>query len=390
MQIQLEAIMITTGIDRLIQKGPGSAKRRIGLVTNPSGITSKGLPSWKALMDSGFCIGAFFGPEHGFRGDAQDAVHIEDGEFMGIPSYSLYGSRLAPEEHMLEALDVIIYDIQDVGCRYYTYLYTLANVAKVCEKTGMPLLVLDRPDPIGGVEVEGGPIADSAKSFVGGYRLCNRYGMTVGEFARYLKGEFFPGLELEVEELTGWSRASYFDALSLPWVTPSPNIPTLTTALVYPGTCFFEGTNVSEGRGTTRPFESIGAPWIDSEKLREALAAQSLPGVTFAGAVFTPTSSKFKAESCGGVSMSVLDRAAFRPLKTGVAILKTIHDLYPDRFEWKRNWEHDGFYFVDRLAGGSTLRTLIDSGTSLDSIMMGLSAGQDDFIKKRADYLIYR
>jgi len=382
--------MIATGIDRFIAKGPDSAKKHIGLVTNPSGITAKGVPSWKALLDSGFSIGAFFGPEHGFRGDAQDAIHIEDGEFLGIPSYSLYGNRLAPEERMFVGLDAVAYDIQDVGCRYYTYLYTLANVAKVCEKTGMPLLVLDRPDPVGGAAVEGGPIADSAKSFVGGYRLCNRYGMTVGEFARYLKGEFFPGLELEVEELRGWSRESYFDSLGLPWVTPSPNIPTLNTALVYSGTCFFEGTNVSEGRGTTRPFETVGAPWIDGEKLRENLADLGLPGLIFASAIFTPTTSKYSGESCNGVSMTVLDRKEFRPLRSGVAILKTIHDLYPGSFEWKRDWDRDGFHFIDRLAGGPLLRTLIDSGEKLDSIMEQLEAGKADFIKRRENYLIYR
>lgn len=383
---------IETGIDRLIREEAGAKAKgrgRIALATNPSAVTGRGVPTWKALMNSGFSLAAFFGPEHGFRGDAQDAVEIADGSFRGIPSYSLYGARLSPEDRMLEGIDLVIYDIQDVGCRYYTYLYTLANIAKACERLGVPLLVLDRPDPIGGAEVEGGPIADSASSFVGGYRLPPRYGMTVGEFARYLQGEFFPKLRLEVERIGGWDRADLFDKAGLPWVSPSPNIPSLATALVYPGTCLFEGTNVSEGRGTTRPFETVGAPWIDGEELREELAALALPGLVFAPAAFTPNASKHSGEFCGGVTITVTEPEQFKPLLTGLAILKTIHDKYREKFEWKATWEDSQVFFVDRLAGGKDLRHSLDEGRPLEGIYAEISRGREEFLARRKPYLLY-
>ena len=383
---------IETGIDRLIREKSGAKAKgrgRIALATNPSAVTGRGVPTWKALMDSGFSLAAFFGPEHGFRGDAQDAVEIADGSFRGIPSYSLYGARLEPEERMLKDIDLVVYDIQDVGCRYYTYLYTLANIARVCERLGLPLLVLDRPDPIGGAEVEGGPIADSAAGFVGGYRLPPRYGMTVGEFARYLQGEFFPGLRLEVEGLGGWDRRDLFDRAGLPWVSPSPNIPSLATALVYPGTCLFEGTNVSEGRGSTRPFETVGAPWIDGEELREELASLALPGLVFAPAAFTPNASKHSGAFCGGVSITVTEPEKFKPLLTGLALLKTIHDKYRESFEWKATWEDSQVFFVDRLAGGKELRLWIGEGLPLEEIYARLSRGREDFLARRRLYLLY-
>lgn len=383
---------IETGVDRLIREEAGAkaeGRGRIALATNPSAVTGRGVPTWKALMDSGFSLAAFFGPEHGFRGDAQDAVEIADGSFRGIPSYSLYGARLEPEERMLKGIDLVVYDIQDVGCRYYTYLYTLANIARVCERAGLPLLVLDRPDPIGGVEVEGGPIADSAASFVGGYRLPPRYGMTVGEFARYLQGEFFPRLRLEVERLGGWDRRDFFDRAGLPWVSPSPNIPSLATALVYPGTCLFEGTNVSEGRGSTRPFETVGAPWIDGEELREDLASLALPGLVFAPAAFTPNASKHSGAFCGGVSITVTEPEKFKPLLTGLALLKTVHDKYPESFGWKATWEDSQVFFVDRLAGGPELRAWIDGGLPLEEIYARLSRGREDFLARRRLYLLY-
>jgi uncharacterized protein YbbC (DUF1343 family) len=380
--------MVTTGLDRLLGEGLHRSER-IGLATNPSAVTRGGAPNWKALMEAGYAISAFFGPEHGFRGDAQDGVEVADGSFLGIPSYSLYGTRDTPEPRMLDGLDCVVYDIQDVGCRYYTYLYTLANIMAACEKTGTRVVVLDRPDPIGGIEVEGAPIAPEHSSFVGGYRLPHRYGMTVGEFALYLKGEYFPGTMLEVVELKGWKRSMFFEECGLPWVSPSPNIPSIATAMVYPGTCLFEGTELSEGRGTTRPFETLGAPWIDGEALRAAMAAQKLPGVTFTRAAFTPTFSKHKGVFCEGVTLHVADRAAFRPLLAGIALLKTIRDLYPKDFAWKPTWEDAKVSFNDRLAGGPALRNMIDGGQPLEAIYAALREGEDAFRATRAKYLIY-
>jgi uncharacterized protein YbbC (DUF1343 family) len=382
-----------TGIDSLLEgraRGRVAISERIALATNPSAVTRRGVPTWKALMEGGYSIAAFFGPEHGFLGDAQDAVEVGDSSFRGIPSYSLYGIRQKPEASMLEGVDLVVYDIQDLGCRYYTYLYTLANIMSSCEAAGKKVLVLDRPDPIGGLEVEGGPISKEASTFVGGYGLPHRYGMTVGEFARYLKGEFFPRLELEVVELESWRRSDYFGDTGLPWVNPSPNVPTPATALVYPGTCLFEGTNLSEGRGTTRPFETIGSPWIDGEELREAMASMDLPGALFTRASFTPISSKHAGTLCGGVTVAVTDRAAYRPLFVGLALLKRIHDAYPGCFAWKAAWEGGDRYFVDSLAGGSALRLGMDSGKSLEELYAALCEGREAFLSLRKPYLLYR
>jgi uncharacterized protein YbbC (DUF1343 family) len=380
--------MALAGID-VVLRDRRLGSDRIALATNPSAVTKSGVPSWKALLDSGCRIGAFFGPEHGFRGDAQDGVEIGDGEFLGIPSYSLFGSRLEPEPRMLDGIDIVVYDIQDVGCRYYTYLYTLANIMRVCEKTGTKVLVLDRPDPIGGVEVEGAPMGDEYACFVGAYRLPHRFGMTVGEFARYLKGEFFPHVSLEVVRVEGWKRAEHFDSTGLPWVMPSPNIPSLSCALVYPGTCLFEGTNLSEGRGTTRPFETFGAPWIDGPDFREKLAAMHIPGVVFTAAAFTPSFSKHAQKFCGGVTMCIDDSAAFKPLYAGIAVLKASRDLYPEQFEWKPTWENPEELYVDRLAGGPALRTWIDTGATLPEIYRGMTKGETEFAKLREAYLLY-
>lgn len=381
--------MMLTGIDVLLRDGMLRGAR-IGIATNPSAVTAQGRPTWQALLEAGYSIGAFFGPEHGFRGDAQDAVEIEDGEFRGIPSYSLYGKRLAPDRHMLEGLDALVFDIQDIGCRYYTYLYTLANIMGVCEETGTLLLVLDRPDPIGGVEVEGAPIPDAAASFVGARRLPQRTGMTLGELALYFRGEFFPRAAIEVARVEGWKRSTLFGETGLPWVSPSPNIPTPATALVYPGTCLFEGTNMSEGRGTTRPFETFGAPWIDGPAFRDELAALRVPGVAFVPAAFTPTFSKHAGVFCGGVTMCVTEPKVFKPLYAGIAVLKASHDLYPEQFEWKPTWEDPKLSFVDRLAGGSELRAWIDEGMSLEDIYAGMTRDLPAFLEKRARYMIYR
>jgi uncharacterized protein YbbC (DUF1343 family) len=289
---------------------------------------------------------------------------------------------------MIEDLDLMFFDIQDVGCRYYTYLYTLAYSLEVCTAAGKPLCVFDRPNPIGAVVVEGGPIPDDAASFVGGYGLPPRYGMTIGEYARYLQGEYLPTAKLDVITMRGYRREELFPATGLPWVAPSPNIPFLDTALVYPGTCLFEGTNISEGRGTTRPFETIGAPWVDGEGLREALADLQLPGVAFTSTFFTPTFSKYKNESCEGVVLHVLDQERFRPLRTALAMLCVLKDRHADHLEWRPDWEGN-FSFVDRLAGGRYLRDMVDAGADLDDLYVRACLDQQGFERIRKRYLIY-
>jgi len=361
---------------------------RLGLITNPTGVTSGGVPSWKSLLEAGYRLTALFGPEHGFRGESQDAVQLKDDTFQGIKTFSLYGEHLKPTEQMLEALDLMVFDIQDVGCRYYTYLYTLGYAMEACQKAGKKFVVLDRPNPIGSHIVEGGPIEKEHDNFVGGYGLAHRYGLTIGEYARYVRGEFYPDLELTIVALKGYRREMLYPECGLPWISPSPNLPTLGAALVYPGTCLFEGTNLSEGRGTTRPFETIGAPWLDGERYREQLTALHLPGIVFTSLFFTPEFSKHSGSSCQGVMLHVTDNDSIKPLYTAVNMLWQLKHDYPQQFEWKRDWEED-FSFVDRLAGGPYLRTMLDEGESVDDVYRRLCQGRDDFLTVREKYLLY-
>jgi uncharacterized protein YbbC (DUF1343 family) len=377
-----------TGLDAFITD-PARRGRRYGLATNPSAVTAGGVPAWKAFMEAGLGPACLFGPEHGFRGAAQDAVEVGDDTFLGIPAYSLYGKRLKPEPRMLEGLDAVVFDMQDVGCRYYTYLYTLAYVMEACAASGTAVIVLDRPNPIGGTKVEGSPIRKEEWSFVGGYGLAPRYGLTIGEFARYLEGEFFPACRLEVVMLEGWEGRPSWEATGLPFPLASPNLPSLSCAELYPGTCLVEGTWLSEGRGTSRPFEIIGAPFIDGEALREKLEGLGLPGVTFLSLFFTPTASKFKDELCQGVLASLVDRAALRSLDTGIAIVHTIKNLYPAEFKWRETWEDPSITFFDRLAGGTGLRALIDSGSPLEACLAYAHEGEREFLETRGRYLLY-
>lgn len=377
-----------SGLDVFLSD-PKRRGKRYGLATHPAAVTTGGEPSWKAFMRAGLNLACLFGPEHGFRGASQDAVSIEDEVFMGIPAYSLYGKRLMPEPWMLKNLDALIFDMQDVGCRYYTFLYTLANIMKACIDSQLPLIVLDRPNPIGGLKIEGSPIKAEYESFVGGYGLPARYGMTIGEFAEYLRGEYFPSCDLEVVKLVGWSRSMKWQETGLPWPLTSPNLPSLSCAEVYPGTCLVEGTWLSEGRGTSRPFEIIGAPFIDGESLRSELARLALPGVVFLSLYFVPTISKFKDEQCQGILVSVIDDGEYRSLDTGIAITHTIKSMYPEKFQWREDWENPKISFFDKLAGGPSLRHMIDNGASLDDCISCVHSGEEDFLLRRSAYLLY-
>ena len=379
---------VLPGIDYFLKNRLYKSKR-IGLITNQTGVTSKGIPTWKALLSKGYTLTALFGPEHGFRGEAQDAVSIEDSSFNGINTYSLYGKRLSPTEEMLKNVEVLLYDIQDIGCRYYTYLYTLAYSMEVCGKAETSLVVLDRPNPITHYQVEGNSISDEYSSFVGGYGLPNIYGLTIGEFAGYLKLYYYKDIKLDVIPMQNYRRNMPFEDTGLPWIFPSPNIPSLQTTSVYPGTCLFEGTNVSEGRGTTRPFEIIGAPWIDGEELRATLSRLSLPGVVFSSLFFTPVFSKYKNVSCGGISIHIEDRHIYKPLYTGLAILHTIRSLYPENFHWKRDWEKEDGYFVDKLTGSRDVRKMMDKNESIKRLYSELIFNTNDFLHRREAVLMY-
>jgi uncharacterized protein YbbC (DUF1343 family) len=286
-----------------------------------------------------FRIAAFFGPQHGFLGQTQDnMVEWQSYEHrrLGIPIYSLYGKHREPTAKMLEDVDVLLADLQDIGTRYYTFIWTLYLCMRACEEHDVAIIVLDRPNPINGLTTEG-PVLDlNYKSFVGMHPIPVRHGRTIGELATQFRDEAFPKCRLSILPMKNWARAMWFDQTGLPWVMPSPNMPTLDTATVYPGMCLLEGTNISEGRGTTRPFEIFGAPFIDAEAFCRELNILKLPGVFFRENYFQPTFHKFAGEMCGGAQLHVIDRDIFRPFQTGIEIIRCIRKLYPDSFAWKQ------------------------------------------------------
>ena len=385
---------VRTGVDRLLEQGARLLQgRRVGLITNPTGVTRTLESTVDALQEAGVRLAALFGPEHGVRGDAQDALAVEDfvDPRTGVRVYSLYGRTLRPEPWMLEDVEVLVFDIQDVGARPYTYTYTMAYAMEAAARHGLGFVVLDRPNPINGVRVEGATLEPAFASFVGDYGLPFRHGMTVGELARYVNGIREWGADLHVVPMEGWRRAMWFDETGLPWVMPSPNMPSLETATVYPGTVLFEGTNVSEGRGTCRPFEIIGAPWLTSERLvpalRAGLEAAGVGGAQVRETYFTPTFGPYAGQRCRGFQVHVLDREAYEPVKAGIVFLKTIRDLHPEAFRWRRF--PDGTYGIDRLAGTDALRTLVDQGAPLEVLLARMSRGAEAFQRERAPYLLY-
>ncbi|MGA9287561.1 MAG: DUF1343 domain-containing protein, partial [Anaerobacillus sp.] len=333
---------------------------------------------------------ALYGPEHGVRGSAQAGDYVEyyTDEETGLPVYSLYGSTKKPTPEMLEGIDVLLFDIQDVGTRFYTYIYTMAYAMEAAAENDIEFIVLDRPNPLGGEAVEGPVLDDEYSSFVGKYEIPLRHGMTVGELASLFNEEFNIGADLTVVEMEHWKRNMYYDDTQLEWVLPSPNMPTLDTALVYPGAALIEGTNVSEGRGTTKPFELIGAPFIKSTELTDELNGLDLPGVDFRAASFTPSFSKHAGELTHGVQIHVTDKEAFKPVKTGVSLVKTIHDLYPDDFEFRAE-NSSGVSFFDLLVGNGWIREAIEEGHTVEEMEQQWQGDLEDFKEVREDYLLY-
>lgn len=337
---------------------------------------------------------ALFGPQHGIRGDVQDnmieTAHAID-RATNVPIYSLYSETREPTEEMLRDVDVIVVDLQGVGCRIYTFAYTMANCMRAAKKFGKRVVVCDRPNPIGGDRVAGNLLERGHESFVGQFPVPTRHGMTMAELARLYNNHFGLGCDLTVIEMTGWSRELWYDETDGPWVLPSPNMPTVDAASVFPGTVHLEGTQMSEGRGTTRPFELIGAPYIDSERFAQALTKFDLPGVAFRACVFMPTFQKHGGKACGGVQIHVTDRQTFEPVSAGVAIIKTAFDMYPNDFRWKEppyEYEYDRNPF-DVIAGTTSLRQQIESGESLARISESWQLGLDEFARIRSEVLLY-
>ena len=362
--------------------------KRLGLVTNPTGVDRELRSSIDLLAKHpDLQLVALFGPEHGVRGNAQAGEKVEAARdsATGLPVFSLYGEHREPTVEMLQGIDVLLFDIQDVGARFYTYPYTLAGAMRAARRAGIPVVVLDRPNPIGGVRVEGPVLQPEYASFIGEFPIPVRHGMTLGELARLFNQEFGIGAELHVVPVKGWQRSAAEPGHALPWVPPSPNMPTPDTALVYPGTALFEGTNVSEGRGTTRPFEIIGAPFIDAQTLATRMNALELPGVRFRPAWFTPTFSKHAGTLSGGVQIHVKNREAYRPFRTGLALLKAVHDLYPQAFRFEPVTPP----FFDKLAGNGWIRQGIEQGESVDALEARWAPELHRFVEMRRRYLLY-
>lgn len=390
---------VKTGLDVWVEQGFSALKgKRVGAIVNPTSVDSRFHHLADLLAKTpGVTLSALFGPEHGIRGEAQYMVPVDDvsrDRRTGVPVYSLYGhtyESLSPRAEWLKGLDALVFDIQDVGSRYYTYVYTMALAMKVAGQVGVRFYVLDRPNPINGVTVEGNLVGKGYESFVGLYPLPNRHGMTAGELARFFNDTQGFGCDLVVVPCEGWRREMYWSDTGLPFINPSPNMPTPDTALVYPGMCQGEGTTVSEGRGTCRPFEQFGAPWVDTDALMARLGKEQLPGVAFRPVGFTPTFDKYKGESCNGLFIHVTDRSTFQPLRTGLAIFQALHDVGPGKFGWR---EH-AYEFVedvpafDLLCGTDQVRRGIEAGWPLERLMEGFSAQAEAFLKQRQAYLLY-
>ncbi len=373
------------------------AGKRVGAICNPTSVDE----DFNHLADllraaEGVTLAALFGPEHGIRGDAQDMIGVEEAidARTGVRVYSLYGDKfesLAPTEASLQGLDALVFDIQDIGSRYYTYVYTMAFCMKAAAKAKLKFYVLDRPNPIGGAAVEGNIVHPGFESFVGMYPIPNRHGMTAGELARYFNEEHRIGCDLAVIACDGWKREQWFEQTGLTFVQPSPNMPMVDTACVYPGLCMVEGTNLSEGRGTTRPFEIIGAPFLDPYAFVDALRAEGLPGVKFRPLGFLPTFQKHAKTPCGGAFLHVTDRSSFLPVRTGIAVLRAARHVAGEAFKWRT----EKYEFVedkpaiDLLCGTDSVRLAIDAGKSLDACMDGFEADLQSFLPVRSRYLMY-
>ena len=385
------------GVERLlVDKSSLLQGQRVGLVCNPASVLPDTFEHAADAFENHDAINltTLFGPQHGIRGDVQynmiETPHVRDTR-TGKMVYSLYSETRVPTEEMVAGLDTFVVDLQDVGCRIYTYTYTMANCMIAAAKFGKRVIVCDRPNPITGVHVEGNVTENEFTSFVGQYELPTRPGMTIGEMAKMFNEHFGIGCELEVVEMDGWRREMWFEDTGLPWVIPSPNIPTVDTCVVFPATVHLEGTELSEGRGTTKPFELNGAPYIDAHEWAEALNAFDFPGVKFRHAYFEPSFSEFTGQTCAGVQLHITDREAFTPVIVGIAMVKTAHDMYPNEFQWRQNeYEYEfGKNAFDVVCGSDTIRKAIEAGESLETVQAAWIPKLEEFKQVRSEFLRY-
>jgi uncharacterized protein YbbC (DUF1343 family) len=368
---------------------------KVGAVVHPASL----LPNFQHSADvlvhqKSFRLVSLFGPQHGARGEKQDNM-IESGFYRDpetrLPVHSLYSETRKPTREMIEDVDVLLYDLQDVGTRVYTFIYTMAYCMQACAEYGKRMLVLDRPNPINGVQVEGNRLNTEYRSFVGLYPVPMRHGMTVGELALLFNSEFCIGCDLTIVPMKGWHRFHWFDQTGLPWIQPSPNLPTLDSATVYPGMVLVEGTQLSEGRGTTRPFEFIGAPFIKPREFADYLKDLELPGVYFRPAYFEPTFQKWAGQMCGGVQIHVKDREAFEPYLTGIAVISAARALYQDSFKWREppyEYEYEKMP-IEILCGGRDIPRMIEQALPPGQIRSSWQADVVQFLERRKPYLLY-
>ncbi len=389
-------MQVRTGIENLLDSKRNLVRgARLGAVVHPASVLHDLRHTADALLASADChVISLFGPQHGARGEKQD--NMVESEFYrdpdtGLPVHSLYGDTRRPTMEMMKDIDVLLFDLQDVGTRVYTFIYTMAYCMEACAEHGKQMIVLDRPNPINGKQVEGNLLHPEFRSFVGHYPIPMRHGMTTGELALLFNSEFGIHCELKVVTMDGWERSLWFDQTNLAWVPPSPNLPTLDSTVVYPGIVLIEGTCLSEGRGTTRPFEMVGAPFIRSRQYAGELNALHLPGVWFRPAHFQPTFQKWEGRMCGGVQIHVRDREVFEPYLTGITVLSMAHALYPDDFQWRTPpYEYEKEKLpIQILCGGTEIPEMIQRGTSLEVIRQSWQEDVSTFLRMREKYLLY-
>ena len=387
-----------TGLERFLDEPLRWVGRaRVGMVANPTAVDRRLAHAVDILHERrDVDLRLLFGPEHGIRGSAQDMIEVGDARdpVTGLPEISLYGKSfesLCPTPVHLSQIDVLLFDIQDIGARYYTYAATMALCMRAAKKNGVKVVILDRPNPIGGAQIEGGGLEPGLENFCGLYPIPQRHAMTLGELARLYNETFAIDCELEVAACEGWRRHWYYDDCDLPWIMPSPNIPTLDTAIVYPGMCLLEGTNLSEGRGTTRPFELFGAPFIDARKLAAELRRYDLPGVIFRPCGIEPAFHKFAGQRCGALQLHVTDRRLFAPYRTGIAVLVAVKSIWPEAFAWRvEPYEfRSDVPAIDLLTGTPRVRMAIESGADLDTVLQIACSGTDAYNDGRDRALLY-
>lgn len=364
--------------------------KRVGLVTNITGVNQQLVPSIDLFYEHpDIQLTTLYAPEHGIRGDAREGEKVEStvDPYTGLPVHSLYGASRKPSKETLESVDVVVFDLQDIGSRYYTFIYTMAYVMEACAEHGKELIIVDRPNPVSGEKLEGNLVEEDVRSFVGLLPIPNRHGMTVGELALLFKHEFGYDCELTVIPMQGWNRHMYYDETGLFWVPPSPNTTNIDMNILYSGTCLVEGTNLSEGRGTTRPFEYIGAPFIDGQKLAKTYNQKKISGVLARPTSFIPTYQKHKDEVCGGIQLHVVDRRKLNSLEAGILLIETIAEMYPHDFSFIST--NNGKYFFDLLAGTKRLRDIILSRNSVE-FLEECEEQVAAFKKQREPYLLYK